>query len=150
MLKHGPAAGYYFFEKNNHHAPSGNIAVVSVILYITCFSFGLGAIPWLMMSEIFPSRVRGLASSMATLFNWTCSFTVTETFSEMIKAFTEEGVFWFYGCVCVLGVLFVLFYVPETKVRHSLVEAARRRGWRCGIGERSVGVAAPGLGAPRR
>ena len=91
--------------------------MVSVVIYIFCFSLGLGAVPWLMMSEIFPVRIRGLASSFATLFNWTCSFIVTETFNSMIEAMTEQGVFWFYGGVCICGMLYVLFYVPETKVR---------------------------------
>eukprot|EP00045_Choanoeca_perplexa_P007224 m.63910 g.63910 ORF g.63910 m.63910 type:complete len:503 (+) comp13983_c0_seq1:423-1931(+) len=116
--------GYYFYEKEQHNNPSGGIAVASVMLYIFCFSLGLGAVPWLMMSEIFPVRIRGLASSFATLFNWTCSFIVTETFNSMIDAMTEQGVFWFYGGVCIAGMLYVLFYVPETKGR-SLEELER-------------------------
>eukprot|EP00730_Choanoeca_flexa_P017114 TRINITY_DN8198_c0_g1_i3.p1 TRINITY_DN8198_c0_g1~~TRINITY_DN8198_c0_g1_i3.p1 ORF type:complete len:505 (+),score=112.64 TRINITY_DN8198_c0_g1_i3:113-1627(+) len=116
--------GYYFYEKSNGDAPNGLIAVVSLILYIFCFSLGLGAVPWLMMSEIFPVRIRGLASSFATLFNWTCSFIVTETFQSMKEALTEQGVFWFYGGICICGMLYVLFYVPETKGR-SLEELER-------------------------
>ena len=113
--------GYYFYQKEHEQNPSGTIALVSVILYIACFAFGLGAIPWLMMSEIFPVSVRGKASSLATMLNWSCSFLVTETFNNMKSSLTEEGTFWFYGGVCILGVAFVLIYVPETKVR---------RGWR--------------------
>ncbi len=70
-----------------------------------------------MMSEIFPSRVRGLASSCATLLNWSCAFAITETFGSLKNGITEAGVFWFYGCVCVLGVLYVKVGIPETKVR---------------------------------
>lgn len=109
--------GYFFFLQNQGHPTTGTVALVSVLLYIACFSLGLGAIPWLMMSEIFPATVRGTASSAATLLNWSCSFLVTETFKSMISSITEEGVFWFYGSVCILGVLFVLFKVPETKGR---------------------------------
>lgn len=109
--------GYYFYQKQHDADVSGTIALVSVIVYVACFSFGLGAIPWLMMSEIFPVRVRGLASSFATMLNWSCSFLVTETFASMNSSLTEAGTFWFYGGVCLLGVAFVLFYVPETKVR---------------------------------
>lgn len=116
--------GYFFFLQNSGHPTTGTVALVSVLLYIACFSLGLGAIPWLMMSEIFPATVRGTASSAATLLNWSCSFLVTETFKSMISGITEEGVFWFYGSVCVLGVLFVLFKVPETKGR-SLEELER-------------------------
>jgi hypothetical protein len=69
-----------------------------------------------MMGEIFPSRVRGLASSVATLVNWSCAFAITESFSSMKSAFSESGVFWFYGAICIIGVTYVALLVPETKV----------------------------------
>ncbi|EGD75291.1 hypothetical protein PTSG_06943 [Salpingoeca rosetta] len=109
--------GYYFWLQNNQYSVSGTVALVNVIVYIACFSIGLGAIPWLIMSEIFPGRVRGIASSFATLLNWTCSFIVTETFSSIKSALHEQGVFWLYAAVCVLGVTFVFFKLPETKGR---------------------------------
>eukprot|EP00051_Salpingoeca_urceolata_P005436 m.73231 g.73231 ORF g.73231 m.73231 type:complete len:508 (-) comp14328_c0_seq1:16-1539(-) len=124
--------GYYFYLLDHNQDPEGVIALVSVVLYIACFSLGLGAIPWLIMSEVFPMRVRGVAASLATLFNWTCSFIVTETFQSTIDAFTEAGTFWFYAAVCAGGALFVMAYVPETKGR-TLEEIERYLG-----GDRSV------------
>eukprot|EP00053_Salpingoeca_punica_P008839 m.78958 g.78958 ORF g.78958 m.78958 type:complete len:528 (-) comp14770_c0_seq2:332-1915(-) len=109
--------GYYFFEKTHDNAIAGPVALVAVLLYITFFSLGLGAIPWLMMSEIFPAQVRGMASSAAVLLNWSCSFTVTETFESMKSNLTEEGTFWFYSAVCAAGVMYVLLFAPETKGR---------------------------------
>ena len=79
------------------------------------FSLGSGAIPWLIMSEIFPLRIAGYASSMATLLNWTLSFIVTETFKEMNDKLTNAGTFWFYGAICAVGTVFIAFVVPETK-----------------------------------
>eukprot|EP00043_Microstomoeca_roanoka_P007023 m.68003 g.68003 ORF g.68003 m.68003 type:complete len:507 (+) comp13662_c0_seq1:177-1697(+) len=109
--------GYFFWMQNNQYSISGTVALVNVIVYIACFSLGLGAIPWLMMSEIFPSRTRGTASSLATLLNWTCSFIVTETFASIKSALHEQGVFWLYGGVCIAGVIYVWLDVPETKGR---------------------------------
>lgn len=53
-------------------------------VYIAAFSLGMGAVPWIIMSEIFPVHVRGLAGSVATLVNWTASFTVTQTFQSLL------------------------------------------------------------------
>eukprot|EP01147_Barroeca_monosierra_P004188 gene4188-6534_t len=109
--------GYFFWLQNNDYSVAGTLALVNVIIYIAGFSVGLGAIPWVIMSEIFSSRVRGIASSLSTLLNWSCSFTVTETFSPMKEAMHEQGVFWFYTAVCICGTTYVFFQLPETKGR---------------------------------
>lgn len=62
--------GYYFWSKDHDYDQNGAIAVAMVVIYIAFFGLGLGAIPWLMMSEIFPAKTRGMASSAATLLNW--------------------------------------------------------------------------------
>ncbi|EDQ86863.1 uncharacterized protein MONBRDRAFT_10586 [Monosiga brevicollis MX1] len=124
MAASSAVLGYYFYEQDQHQNPNGIIAVISLVLYIFCFSLGLGAVPWLMMSEIFPSNVRGMASSISTLLNWTFSFGITESFQSLIDALTEQGVFWAYGGICLLGTIFVLLKVPETKGR-SLEEIER-------------------------
>ena len=81
--------GYYYFMEEH---VSTHIALYSVIGYIAFFSIGLGAVPWLMMSEIFPTKVRGLAASVATLINWAFAFTVTETFKSMEKSSIHKQV----------------------------------------------------------
>jgi len=68
------------------------------------------------MSEIIPVGVRGWGSSLAVLLNWLCAFLVTETYDYLVVAIREEGVFWLYGSIAVGGVIFVLLWVPETKV----------------------------------
>lgn len=102
-------------------SPAGNnlswLPLTSIIVYIISFSLAWGPIPWLVMSEIFPSKAKGVASGIATAFNWTCSFIVTKEFNDMQDAMTKKGIFWFYGGVSLLGALFVIFFVPETKGR---------------------------------
>ncbi|XP_054754532.2 solute carrier family 2, facilitated glucose transporter member 8-like [Lytechinus pictus] len=93
------------------------VSLCSIIVYIISFSLAWGPIPWLIMSEIFPSKARGAASGIATAFNWGCAFIVTKEFSHMQESMTKQGIFWFYGGICFLGAVFVFFFVPETKGR---------------------------------
>jgi MFS family permease len=98
----------------NHKQPPW-LALISLILYICGFSLGLGAIPWLIMSELFPTHVRATAASVATLLNWSLSFLVTLTFSSVADALTPAGVFILFGGICVAGFGFVFSFVPETR-----------------------------------
>ena len=59
------------------------LSLVSLIIYIIGFSIGWGPIPWLIMSEIFPSKARGAASAIATATNWLFAFIVTVSFKSM-------------------------------------------------------------------
>lgn len=114
------AMGAYFFMTINDAASYPGIeiswlAVTSIAVYIVGFVMAWGPCTWLIMSEIFPVRARGRASGICTLFNWFCSFVITKTFSGLLKAFTAAGTFWFFGSLAFLAVLFVFFFVPETK-----------------------------------
>ncbi|XP_033640705.1 solute carrier family 2, facilitated glucose transporter member 8-like isoform X2 [Asterias rubens] len=91
------------------------LSLISLVVYIIGFSIGWGPIPWLLMSEIFPSKARGAASAIATATNWMFAFIVTVSFKSMENALTDQGVFWLYSGVCVLSIIFVLLFVPETK-----------------------------------
>lgn len=98
----------------NHEQPSW-LALASLIGYIVAFSLGLGAIPWLIMGEIFPNDVRALASSVATLLNWTLSFIITETFDTIRVALGPAVTFFLFAGICLSGGVFVAICVPETK-----------------------------------
>lgn len=89
------------------------------------FSLGFGPIPWLMMGEILPGKIRGSAASVATAFNWSCTFIVTKTFADIINAIGTHGTFWMFGSICVVGLAFVIFYVPETQGK-SLEDIERK------------------------
>ena len=80
------------------HTCMGNniswLSLTSLILYVTAFSLGWGSIPWLIMSEIFPTKAWGRAAALATGLNWTCAFLVTLGFLPLQTAITPQGVFW--------------------------------------------------------
>ncbi|XP_015191171.1 PREDICTED: facilitated trehalose transporter Tret1 isoform X2 [Polistes dominula] len=119
--------GCYFYVKISDIDVSnfGWIPLLSMIIYVIGFSLGFGPIPWLMMGEILPARIRGTAASIATAFNWTCTFVVTKTYEDFKELTGAHGTFWFFGIICALGVIFVYIWVPETRGR-SLEEIEKR------------------------
>lgn len=119
--------GSYFYVKMSDADVSnfGWIPLLSMIIYVIGFSLGFGPIPWLMMGEILPARIRGTAASIATAFNWTCTFVVTKTYEDFKELTGAHGTFWFFGIICALGVIFVYIWVPETRGR-SLEEIEKR------------------------
>lgn len=80
------ALGGYFYAKSNGSDVSqiGWLPLGSLMIYVVCFSLGFGPIPWLMMGEILPAKIRGSAASVATAFNWSCTFIVTKSFNNII------------------------------------------------------------------
>ncbi len=103
---------------------SGNtdLWVLLLILgYIACFALSAGPVTWVILSEIFPTRIRGRALGFATLCLWTANFIVSQTFPMMnenawlIETFRRAFPFWVYGSFCLVEILFVWRLVPETK-----------------------------------
>jgi sugar porter (SP) family MFS transporter len=112
---------------------TGGIAVLyGVIAYILSFGIGLGPVMWLLISEIYPTKIRGKAMSLATLSVWGANWVVAVTFLSLIHAAGPAGTFWFYACICVLALAFCYAFVPETKGQS--LEAIERH-WRR-IGEK--------------
>ena len=70
---------------------------------------------WLLMSEIFPTKIRGRAMSVATISLWVACLLVTVTFLSLIEKLTMAGAFAFYAVMCVIAFVFVLWLIPETK-----------------------------------
>ena len=91
------------------------LSILCIVLFNLAFSLAWGPVPWLVMSEIFPLRARGPASSVATLSNWLFAFIVTKTFDSLKSALTVQGAYWFFGGWCFLGFVFVYFLMPETR-----------------------------------
>ncbi|KAF7687386.1 solute carrier family 2, facilitated glucose transporter member 8 [Silurus meridionalis] len=91
------------------------LALTSMGIFITGFALGWGPIPWLVMSEIFPTKARGLGSAVCVLTNWSCAFIVTKTFQNLMDLITSAGTFWLFSCFCAINVIFTIFFVPETK-----------------------------------
>ena len=118
--------GGFFYMKINGmdvHAFSF-LPLGSFVIYVIGFSLGFGPIPWLMMGEILPAKIRGSAASVATSFNWACTFIVTKTFSNVLEIIGQHGTFWLFGVICLIGLFFVICCVPETSGR-SLEEIER-------------------------
>lgn len=109
--------GGFFYVKNNGTDVStiGWLPLASFVIFVVGFSLGFGPVPWLMMGEILPRKVRGTAASVATAFNWLCTFLVTKTFTDMIAVMGTYGAFWLFGTVCIIALIFVFLFVPETR-----------------------------------
>jgi sugar porter (SP) family MFS transporter len=95
----------------------GAAAVVSLMVYVGAFAISLGPIFWLLIAEIYPLRVRGLAMGVATTANWAANLLVSLTFLTFIDLFGPSWTFWLYGLLTVVALIFVYKLVPETKGR---------------------------------
>jgi sugar porter (SP) family MFS transporter len=91
------------------------IATLSMLVYIACFAFSLGPIMWLIISEIYPLKIRGLGSSLATAANWGSNMLVAFTFLSLVNTLGISETFFMYFIVSLLGLFFIYFLVPETK-----------------------------------
>jgi SP family galactose:H+ symporter-like MFS transporter len=91
------------------------IAIGSLVIYVASFAVGLGPIFWLMISEIYPLKVRGAAMSAVTVTNWALNLVVSVTFLTLIAVLGHAGTFWLYGVIAVGAWIFFYRLVPETK-----------------------------------
>jgi sugar porter (SP) family MFS transporter len=104
----------------------GVIAIVCLMTYIACFAFSLGAIAWILVSEVFPLRVRGRGVAVGTLFSGIANFIISLTFLSLIDAVGNSFTFAIYGVLSVLTLVFVRYAVPETRGRDLESISARR------------------------
>lgn len=93
----------------------GWLPLTSLIIYVLAFSVGFGPLPWMMNGEFFSLESKGLASSIATAFNWLCSFFVTKFQTNLVDAIENSGSYFLYAAVCAVGVIFIFLLVPETR-----------------------------------
>jgi sugar porter (SP) family MFS transporter len=100
-----------------HFQASGVVVLIFVLTYVACFAVGVGTGTWVLMAEICPTRVRGRAMSVATVFLWCGTLLVTLTFLSLVTVFTAAGVFLLYAVISIAAFLFVWRGVPETKGR---------------------------------
>ena len=109
------------------------LAIASVVVYIASFAMSLGPVGWIMISEIMPLKIRGFAMSAATVSNFGFNFIVVLSFLPMINIIGKAQTFWIFAGITVLSMLFVYFFVPETKgISLEKIE----KNWQKGISAR--------------
>jgi len=86
-----------------------------ILGYVACFAIGMGPIPWVLISEIFPNKIRGRAASLATAFLWIGTLLMTATFLNLKQTLGLSGVFGLYASLSLFSFLYILKEVPETK-----------------------------------
>ena len=89
--------------------------LIMVVVAIACYAMSLAPVTWVVLSEIFPNRIRGFAMSVGTFSLWAACFILTYTFPLLNQVLKASGTFWVYGFICVLGFFFILKRLPETK-----------------------------------
>ncbi len=95
--------------------------LVFILGYIACFALSVGPVTWVILSEIFPTRIRGRAMAVATVCLWVANYVISQTFPMMdenpwlLGKFHRAFPFWLYGAFCIILLVFVGRYVPETK-----------------------------------
>jgi sugar porter (SP) family MFS transporter len=86
-----------------------------VLAAIACYSMSLAPVTWVVISEVFPNRIRGAAMSVAVCALWIACFVLTYSFPLLNARLHAAGTFWLYAGICVLGFIFIKCKLPETK-----------------------------------
>ncbi|MBB3207643.1 SP family sugar porter-like MFS transporter [Rhodopirellula rubra] len=118
MVTYAILGACYYYEVK------GGVVLVVVLTAIACYAMTLAPITWVLLSEIFPNRVRGAAMSLCVSALWIACFALTATFKPINVALGASGTFWLYGLICLIGFVVLYFNVPETKNK-SLEEIER-------------------------
>ena len=91
------------------------VAVVGLVVYTGSFAIGLGPVFWLLISEIYPARIRGKSMSIAAIANWAANFVVAVTFLTLLNAISNSGTFLLMGFLSLVAVVYFWRKVPETR-----------------------------------
>lgn len=102
----------------NHVSPSLKwVSLISLLVYVAAFSFSLGPMVYVVLSEIFPTGVRGKAVSVVSAVNWATNLLISMTFLTVTESIGVPNVMFLYGAMSFVLLVFVILYVPETKGR---------------------------------
>ena len=113
-----------------YKAGTKGLPILLITLFtIACYALSLAPVTWVLISEIFPNRIRWLAVSISVSALWIASFLLTFSFPILNRTLGSAGTFWIYAAICLAGFFFVLSRVPETKgktleeIEHDLTSA---------------------------
>lgn len=108
----------------------GFLAVILLGLYIIVYSPGMGTVPWIVNSEIYPLKYRGIGGGIAAVSNWTSNLIVSETFLTLTEHLGSAGTFLLFAGFSLTGLIFIFFLVPETKgLQFGEVEKLLEKGY---------------------
>ncbi len=111
----GLAVTYLFLGASYFFNMNGFVVLLFVVLGIGIYAMSLAPITWVVLSEIFPNKIRGTAMSVATTSLWIASFVLTYTFPLLNSALNASGTFWVYALISLGGFFFIFRKLPETK-----------------------------------
>jgi MFS family permease len=118
LIGAGGLAVFYALLGGCYHLDlHGAWVLVMVLAVIACYAMTLAPVTWVLLSEIFPNRVRGTAMAASVGALWIACYGLTLTFPPINAALGAAGTFWLYGAICVVGLAVIFFGVPETKGR---------------------------------
>lgn len=102
----------FLFIKTSY---TSSISVISLMCYVGCFAVGIGPVTAVLISELYPLKIRGRAMSIATTANWFFNYLMSLIFLDLMELMGAAGVFELYAALTLAAILFVYFYIPETK-----------------------------------
>lgn len=111
----GLAVNYILLGTAYYLELQGVAVLILVLTAIAIYAMSLAPIVWVILSEIFPNRIRGAAMALATFALWVACFILTYTFPLLNASLGAAGTFWVYAGICMLSFVFILFKLPETK-----------------------------------
>lgn len=112
MVTYGILGACYYFGLQ------GIVVIAVVLVAIACYAMTLARITWVLLSEIFPNRIRGAAMSLAVSSLWIACFALTLSFKPINVALGASGTFWLYGAICLLGLSSCISRCPRPKAAH--------------------------------
>ncbi|EEF34614.1 sugar transporter, putative [Ricinus communis] len=119
-----------FFEQG---CPSrfGFLAVILLALYIIVYAPGMGTVPWIVNSEIYPLRYRGLGGGIAAVSNWSSNLIVSESYLTLTENLGAGGTFFVFAVISCISLCFIYRFVPETKgLKFEEVEKILEEGYK--------------------
>ncbi|OOQ59428.1 sugar porter family MFS transporter [Mucilaginibacter pedocola] len=109
--------GACFHFKEQLGASLAVFAVLSIVCFIIFIAISLAPLGWLLISEVFPLNVRGVGMSIGSLAHWGFNAIIAFTFLKLVNTLGIDYTFWMYGLVCLVGIVWGYYYIPETKGR---------------------------------
>lgn len=93
----------------------GWLPLLALCGFMVGYSVGLGPLPWMLMGEMLPLRVKGFATGVSTAFNFGCGALISKEYHSTMAVLGNDGIYWFYAALMALGFVLVLWFIPETR-----------------------------------